>query len=262
MGHTFWRGILAFLLVGVIWLSPGCSEDPYQRSLPSASPTQAQISELEVGLAPEDRELFRRWAGRMATNRRLPGEEPAITVKVALLYQKRFEDDEARKRAELAKQIAAAQAAQDKEDQLAALAKREQDLKAAASERIGTIARVEIESYEFSPVYGIRGIEIGREWIFHLRVSNSSETSITGLRGQLRLSDVFNENSYAAAGQINVTVQPQSAVRYNVSILHDERNRLFQAMRAGSRINYEWVIYSIAFGDGTSFDYSQLARDQ
>ena len=234
--------------------------DPYQRDVPAGVLTEGQIESLASDLPATDAQRFRQWAKRIAQGGRMPDEEPAKTVKVALLYQERFEQQAAAALAEQARRdAAAAQARAEREAQLAAQAQ-DDEMRAQANAAISKVAQVDIVGFQLRPVYGTEGFAIGQQWVFKLSIHNRSPKAISGLRGELFIEDQFREHNFRAEGQINAFVPAKSTAGYEVAIVDDERDPLFQAMRKGARITYEWKLYSAAFEDGTVFDYKQLAQ--
>lgn len=244
-------------------MASACSMDPYQQSLPaSAALTLGEVEEIAQSLPQPDADLFRRWAARIGSGHRMPYEASTPTVKNALLFQQRFEGDEQKAQAEAARKEAENQAAAERAQAEAAEQQREWAQMTEANAAISTVAQVDIASFRREPVYGATGVPIGSEWVFYLKIRNRSPNAITGLRGMLRIEDQFAENSYSARGQLNVFVPPGSTVDWTATIKDDERQPLFRAMRAGSRINYEWLLYSVAFQDGSVFDHTQISAAQ
>lgn len=244
----FGLGLLLLLLVG-------CT-DPYDKDVPPGNFTDGQASRIARDLPEPDQSLFLRWSHRMDTNDRFPGESIPPTVRSAILNQKRFEQFDAERRVRIAEEQARIKKLQEQEDLRQEILRRKQ----RASELISQFLIVRVIGYRRQPVWSVTGRQIGWDWIFDLALQNKGPKRIVAFRGSLDVSDVFNKQSIHMSGQVNTDVPPGKIIQDAVSFPNNDDSPMHVAMQKSQGIRYEWTIDSVAFSDGTTFDY--MALDQ
>jgi hypothetical protein len=240
-------------------LLAGCA-DPYEKELPdSGLLTPGQAEDIASRLQNNDKELFVRWAARMSTPNRFPGENEAKTVKIALVNESRFEAIDAEAKAkELAKRAdeeRAAEEARKEQREKDELAKRQ----LAANEEIKKYFVVEGITYDWVAVFGSYGLEVGRQWQFTLRLSNLSTKDIVGAKGWVRVTDVFGKVLGTYPARMEPHVKAGKSITFMVVMDYDKKDPGQVAMVKTQQIYFDWFFDSLAFDDGTTLDYRAIA---
>ena len=251
------RGWSAALFIGVVLALSGCG-DPYERELNLTLYPEGEAKRIASRLGPEDGELFVRWAARMATPDRFPGEGTPVTVRGALINQRRFEEvaqENAAKEARLAAEekakadeVAAQQAAYDLE--LQALQK--------THDLISQLVKTEFTSFEFAPIFNRYGLEVGREWKLHFKVTNDTNGELVGLKGPLAIYDTFKKELGYVEARLETSIQSGQTKEEVLVITYDKRLPMHQAMRESNTLRALWYFQSLALMDGRVVDASNI----
>lgn len=128
-------------------LMTGCS-DPYLQKIPKHQKlTQSELAELSSGLSQEDKLALENWANRKNIGEDFGGEISALTVRDAIINQKKFEAIQIAARAERRKK--------EKEIEVQEKEKQEKILNAAARRQavnnvIKEIFKIKVVSYNLT----------------------------------------------------------------------------------------------------------------
>ena len=251
------RGWLSALVMGIALAVAGCG-DPYERELDGILYSEGEAKRIASRLEPGEGEIFVRWAARMATPDRFPGEAEPVTVRGALINQRRFEEVAAEKAAEQAR-IAAEEKA--KAEEIAAQqAAYELELKRLQRTHglISQLVKVEFLGYKFAPVFGRYGTEIGREWQLHFKVTNETNGELVGLMGPLYMADTFGKELGYFNARLETSIPPGESKEEVLVLRYDKRDPAHQAMRESQTLRPLWYFESLALMDGRVVDASNI----
>jgi hypothetical protein len=234
----------------------GCS-DPYETKVPPEYFTNGEVQRIAKSLDPSDRELFVEWSQRVRTSQRYPGESTPPNVRAAILAQQSYElFDMERKRREEA-QAAAVALRQQQEDARFELDQRRK----AADHEISKFFVVKVTSYRREPIWAVNDRLIGYNWVFDLALKNNGDKQINAFKGSLQISDAFAKYEQHLSGQVTIAIPPRKTVSYSVTYPNNDDSALHNLMQRGQTINSRWTIDSVAFDDGTKFDYMSVKND-
>lgn len=256
-------GQYSILVLGLLFIFLGGCSDPYAAKLPtSARLTPGEIEKITEKLEPSDKNLFRRWAERRARGGEYGGEGSALTVKIALLNQVTF-DDQQQSELEAAKAQKALDekiALQKEEDARQQRAKLDQ----MASKRREVDAEIrkyftaQAIGYEWRPLFNSNGVEFARQWAFKLKLTNRSAKDITGAAGWATVSDVFNADLGSYPLRIEPRIKPGQTIDFLVVMDYDRKNPKHVEMTQTQSLRVNWFFESVAFIDGTNVDYQAI----
>lgn len=251
------KGWFSALVVGLALALSGCG-DPYERDLDGILYSEGEAQRIAKGLEAEDAALFVRWAQRMPTPERFSGEADPVTVRGALINQRRYEEVAAEKAAEEARLAADERARAEKVAAQEAEYQQELDRLEKTHGLISQLVKIEFVGYRFEPIFGRYGMEVGRDWMFHFKVTNDTNGELVGLKGPVYIADTFAKQ----LGYIDATLEtsiPSGQTREEVlSIRHDKRDPVLEAMRGTRNLRVEWFFQSLALRDGRVVDASNI----
>jgi len=186
----------------------------------------------------------------MQTSDRYPGETSPPNVRSAILAQNNFDKFDRQRQLQLSLQQAEVAKKQRQEDLRQEYLQRKQ----LADQEISKILEVEITGYNREPIWSVTGRQIGWNWVFNLKIKNKGEKKINAFKGTLKISDSFEKYTNSMSGQIDLEVPPGKTVTYAVTYPNNDDSPLHNLMQRGQRIQYSWLLDSVAFADGTSLD--------
>ena len=224
--------------------------DPYERQVPANYFTAGEAGRIAETLSPEDRDAFLKWSIRMQTSDRYPGETSPPNVRSAILAQNNFDKFDRQRQLQLSLQQAEVAKKQRQEDLRQEYLQRKQ----LADQEISKILEVEITGYNREPIWSVTGRQIGWNWVFNLKIKNKGEKKINAFKGTLKISDSFEKYTNSMSGQIDLEVPPGKTVTYAVTYPNNDDSPLHNLMQRGQRIQYSWLLDTVAFADGTSLD--------
>lgn len=227
----------------------GCT-DPYERQVPPSYFTQGEAESIARSLSPEDRDAFLKWSSRMQTNDRYPGETSPPNVRSAILAQNNFDKLDRERQMQLSLQRAEIAKKQQQED----LRQEYLERKQLADQEISKILEVEITGYNREPIWAVTGRQIGWNWVFNLKIKNKGSKRINAFKGTLKIGDSFDKYTSSMSGQVDIEVPPGKTVTYAVTYPNNDDSPLHNLMQRGQRIQYSWLLDSVAFADGTTLD--------
>ena len=251
------RGWLLALAVGGALALSGCG-DPYERGLDGILYSEGEAKRIASRLEPEEAELFVRWAARMTTPDRFSGEGDPVTVRGALINQRRFEEVAQEKAAEEARIAAEEQA---KADQLAAeQVEYEQELQRLEKTHglISQLVKIEFLGWRFEPLFGRYGLEAAREWQFYFKITNDTNGELVGLRGPIYIADTFAQELGFIHARLETSIPPGESKEEVLRVRHDKRDPVHTAMRGTQTMRIQWFFESLALRDGRVVDASNI----
>lgn len=252
------RNLTRCFLAGMAFLLLSACSDPYEDRLSASGfVTAGQAEELARNLAPEDKEMFKRWAARMATSERFPGEEMPLSIRLALMNQTRYEtmksDEKSKEEAKRAQEQQAVEAERRESEESF---KRLKTTDAA----IKTYLVVTGDSYDIVPIFNSYGSLAYREWQFDLKLTNKTPKEIIGVRGAVLVKDAFGKELGMYNVRMEPTIAPGRTVTYRVVMRHDPNDIGHVAMLNTQTVFPEWFFDSLAFRDGSTIDESTIAN--
>lgn len=238
------------LAVSLMCALSGCA-DPYKKEVPATYFTPGEAEQIAEQLLPTDKDVFLRWSNRVRTNYRYPGEVAPLDVRGAILSQQTFDTYDAERRRQMAIQNAEIAKRQQQEDDRF----EREERKYKANEEISKILTVGLKNYRKKPIWAVTGNQIGWNWVFTLRLQNKGNKAVVAIKGTMELSDMFQKHSNSLAGQVDIHVPSGKSIETDVTYPHNDDSPLHNLMMRGQQIRYVWITDSIAFEDGTKFDY-------
>lgn len=233
----------------------GCS-DPYLQKIPKHQKlTQSELAELSSGLSQEDKVALENWANRKNIGEDFGGEVSALTVKEAIINQKRFEAIQMAARAEKRKKEKEIEA-QEKEKQesiLNAAARRQ-----AVNNVINEIFKIKVVSYNLTTQFNNYGYESGRTWNFNLILQNMSETEAIGIAGWITIHDIFNNELGTYPVKLEVNVPKGKIINFIAVMPFDRKDPGQIEMIRSSKFKTSFFFESLAFANGSVIDENQL----
>jgi hypothetical protein len=240
--------LVLLLLTGLV----ACA-DPYDRPIPGDYFTESEAASLAQKLSAEDGEAFQRWAIRMRTSERFPGETTPVTVRGAILSQTQYEIYSNQKRALAAK----ADEEIKRRQEIYNLQEEIEDRIAYTSLELSKIVVVTLVQYDQEPIYAVNGRQIGWKWLFYFKVENRSRQDVTAIKGVFELSDSFGRNRQQLTGEINRTVPSRKSITTSLTYPVNDASDLHSIMRRGGSVRYTWSTRAVAFG-GNVVDHRNI----
>ena len=238
-----------FSVALALFFLAGCS-DPYERQIPAGYFTPGEAQSIAESLSPQDKDSFLKWANRMQTNDRYPGESSPPNVRSAILAQNNFEKFDRERQIQLSLQRAEIAKKQQQED----LRQEYQERKLLANEEISKILDVQISGYHREPIWSVTGNQIGWNWVFDLKIKNKGTKKINAFKGTLKIADSFDKYTSSMSGQGDIEVPAGKTITYSVTYPNNDDSPLHNMMQRGQRIQYSWLLDSVAFADGSTLD--------
>jgi hypothetical protein len=233
----------------LVLLLAACS-DPYEREIPPGYFTPGEAASIAESLSPQDKDAFLNWSKRMQTSDRYPGESSPPNIRSAILVQNNFVKFDAERQRQLSLQRSEVAKKQQQED----LRQQYQARKYLANQEISKILEVKITGYNREPIWSVTGRQIGWNWVFNLKIKNKGTKKIDAFKGTLKIGDSFGKYNNSMSGQVDLEVPPGKTVTYAVTYPNNDDSPLHNLMQRGQKINYSWVLDSVAFSDGTKLD--------
>jgi len=264
MGGKKWgdRQITLLLSILLSFFISACS-DPYTTKLPTDGRlTAGEVEKVVSKLQGADKETFKRWATRQAKNDIFGGEGTAPNVKIALLnqaiYETRRQEEFVQENARKAEEARMArQREQDQRDKQAQL-----DQVAAERQLVNTeilkVFSADAVGYEFRPLTDYRGYEVGRQWVFKLKLVNRSNKDIVGAAGWINITDVFGADLGSYLLRIEPRVNARRTIEYFAVMDHNRKDPQKVAMTQARLLKVYWFFESVAFSDGSVMDYRTI----
>jgi hypothetical protein len=245
MGMAKWGWFLALILSLSFALS-GCA-DPYQRELKGILYSDGEAKRIAAKLEPQDAELFVRWSTRMSTSDRFNGEANPVTVRGALINQKRFE-----------------QVAQEKANEEARLAAERLEVEqqkqrlVKTHELISQFIDTEFLTYQYQPIYGGNGLEVAREWLLYFKITNNTNGELVGLRGEIYIADAFAKELGYIPTRHETSIRSGESRKELVRFMHDPKNPMHRQMIGTQSLRAQWFFDSLALQDGRVVDSTNV----
>lgn len=228
------RGANILALIGLALILTACT-DPYDESTVDASNIET-AEQIAARLESGDREIFLRWASRMSTDERFPGETRPARVRDALVNQRRYED--------LAEDQARAQKAADARFR-------------QTYEFISSLVDTELLSYHLEPGPSARD---DGQWHFRFRVTNKTGGVLVGLKGQILLEDPFGEEIGIFGLRMDAEIPAGRTREEVITFPYDDSNPTDRVLRGTRSLRSEWFYDALALRDGRVVSESNIDR--
>lgn len=236
----------------------GCDRDPYNRKLPTATPTPGEIQSLSAGLPLEDGALFERWRQRVARGETYVGEPTPTLVRNAIRNQLEFERFAEEEAAEIRR----------KETEAGELRRKEEERRRLAEEQVATIAEqrrmVHLEiakrldgkalSFATQAQFDAYGRPVGQFFKFKLQFRNRTDTPVIGVAGYINLRDAFGNDLGSYPFRFEPQILPGQTIDWNAFLVYDRSDPRHVAMKESTNLFHTWFFESIVFQDGTRID--------
>ncbi len=244
----------------------GCA-DPYDKKLPADGRlTIGEAEKIAQTLTGSDQERFKNWAERILRKEKYGGEPSVAIVKHALLNQTEFEMRQQQALADIALKKAEQEEISHQKKQVQrekqAEIERISNQRAAVNYEIGKHFSAQALSYEFQPLFNRHGEEFARQWLFKLKLTNTSSKAIVGAVGWANISDVFGSTMGSYPMKIEPRVESGKSIEYSVIMDHDRKNPRHIAMTEAKTFMVNWFFESVAFSDGSIIDQKSMADSQ
>ena len=225
--------------------------------------TAGEVEKISSKLEPLDQDVFKRWAERQSRGEYFGGEGTSPTVKIALLNQSQYE-------ARLKIELTAANAQKVEADRVASEREKAIHEKQIQLEQIA-LRRGEVDSeirkqfqaqavgYELRPLTNNFGELLGKQFVFKLKLANSSAKKLIGAAGWVSVADVFGVDLGSYQLRIEPTIKPGQSIDYSVIMDYDKSNPKHYEITQAASIRIRWFFESVAFEDGTNIDYRSIA---
>lgn len=223
------------------WLVPvllaSCS-GVYDVQVPFGEGSADELAKVAEDLSPEQLSDLDDWRRRVAVQSVIDSDPvPSVTVREALEQQSKWKADVSRAEVERA-------AAEEAEK--AERAKRIEILNAAVD--------VLLVSKEYIPPDYER--MSADDWInIGCVVSNKTEKEVAGVKGSLKIVDMFGGEIFTSVLSIEEVIPPLGKVKWMGALDYNQFNKEHQRLRAADlrKIKSFWSAEQIIFSDGSSF---------
>lgn len=253
--------MLHYLPLFLIAVLVGCG-DPYTARLPSEKPTPGQIEKLSERLSENDADLLRRWGKRQIAGEQFGGEPTANSVAGAIRHQAEFEAHAA----ELARQARELEEQKKRQEEAEADARRQVQAQIEAVRERRAFVNAEIKrhfvvealGYEIKPKFDRSGTPVGYTWVFRLRTTNRSASTVIGAMGLVTVRDAFGKEIGVFPVRLEDRIEPRKSVISEPVMQLHVGDPVFRMVRDARTLFPEWFLESVAFADGSRIDEKSI----